>query len=91
MEWEKRDHMPPSDEGGGSAHADSEGENTTPQAKIKDFCQLSSQGEPRLSKNMSLRTSPQAGVAISKLFRPVFDNFRFYLGDSHASVSTGSE
>ncbi len=74
MEWEKRDYMPPSDEGGGSAHADSERENTTPQAK-----------------NRSLRTSPQAGVAISKLFRPFFDDFRFYLGDSHASVSTGSE
>ena len=51
MEWEKQDHMPPSDEGGGSAHADSEGENTTPQSKIRDFCQPSqreSQGTFRI-------------------------------------------
>jgi len=35
----------------------------------------------------SLRTSPQTGVAISN----GMDMDSLYLGDSHASVSTGSE
>ena len=34
---------------------------------------------------VSLRTSPQAGVAIPKGFSVVFDRFPLYLGDSHAS------
>ena len=44
-----------------------------------------------LSKTLSLRTSPQAGVAIPEVFRPVFDRFPLNPGDSHASVRTGSE
>ena len=44
-----------------------------------------------VSKKVSLRTSPQTGVAISEVFCPVFDGFCFCFGDSHASVRTGSE
>ena len=45
----------------------------------------------RLSKNVSLRTSPQTGVAISKLLKAKIERFSVYLGDSHASVRSGSE
>ena len=45
----------------------------------------------RTEKEVSLRTSPQTGVAISEGVRVCIDGFSFYLGDSHASVRTGSE
>ena len=37
-------------------------------------------GQVSLSKNRSLRTSPQTGVAISQLFRPEIDRFNLKTG-----------